>query len=86
MMFLYLVGKFVAAGAGRMFWNVIEAIIQRVPIIRAVYSAVKQVTDFAFKERELSYTRHRCRSVSRAKARGRWASSPARAFWTSAAL
>lgn len=54
---LYLVGKFVAAGIGRMFWNLCEAIIHRLPIIRNVYSSVKQVTDFAFSEREVEYTR-----------------------------
>ena len=31
--------------------------IQRVPLIRNVYSAVKQVTDFVFSEREIEFNR-----------------------------
>lgn len=54
---LYLVGKFMAAGAGRIFLTTAEGIIVRLPVIRTVYSAVKQVTDFAFNEREVEYTR-----------------------------
>ncbi len=54
---LYLLGKFLAAGAGRIFWNSVEALIHRLPIIRNVYSSVKQVTDFVFSEREIEYTR-----------------------------
>jgi len=54
---LYLAGKFLAIRFGRMFWNFIEQIIHRVPIIRNVYSSVKQVTDFIFSEHELEYTR-----------------------------
>jgi len=54
---LYLVGKFMAAGAGRIFLTTAEGIIVRLPLIRTVYSAVKQVTDFAFSEREVEYTR-----------------------------
>jgi uncharacterized membrane protein len=55
---LYLLGKLLAARAGRMLWNMIERTITRLPIIRNVYSSVKQVTDFIFKERgEVEYTR-----------------------------
>lgn len=54
---LYLFGKFIAAGMGRMFWNGVEALIHRLPVIRNVYSSVKQVTDFVFSEREIEYTR-----------------------------
>ena len=54
---LSLFGKFIAAGMGRMFWNGVEALIHRLPVIRNVYSSVKQVTDFVFSEREIEYTR-----------------------------
>ncbi len=54
---LYLIGKLFAAGAGKMAWSYIESLINRVPIIRNVYSSVKQVTDFAFSESEIQYTR-----------------------------
>jgi uncharacterized membrane protein len=54
---LYLLGRFLAAGVGRMFLTGIEALINRLPIVRNVYSSVKQVTDFIFSEREIEYTR-----------------------------
>lgn len=54
---LYLLGKFLAAGMGRFFWTQFERFITRLPLIRNVYSSVKQVTDFMFTERELEYTR-----------------------------
>lgn len=54
---LYLLGKFLAAGVGRFFWAYMERGITRLPIVRNVYSSVKQVTDFMFSEREIEYTR-----------------------------
>jgi len=55
---LYLLGKFLAAGVGRLLWNSFEQqILIRLPIIRQIYSSVKQVTDFIFSEREVEYTR-----------------------------
>jgi uncharacterized membrane protein len=54
---LYLVGKLLAAGIGRFFWHQIESLIHRLPIIRNVYSSVKQVTDFAFSENDVQFTR-----------------------------
>lgn len=54
---LYLLGSFLAAGVGRIFVNAIEALIARLPIVRNVYSAVKQVTDFVFSEREIEFNR-----------------------------
>ena len=49
---LYFCGKFMAFSAGRMMWNWAERIVIRVPIIRNVYSSVKQVTDLFFGEHE----------------------------------
>jgi uncharacterized membrane protein len=54
---LYLLGKFLAAGMGRWIWASTEALIFRLPIIRHVYSAVKQVTDFIFSEQEIEFNR-----------------------------
>ena len=54
---LYLLGKFLAAGLGRVLYNLFEALITRLPIIRNVYSSVKQVTDFVFSEREVEFNR-----------------------------
>ena len=47
---LYLLGKFLAAGMGRFFWLQFERVITRLPLVRNVYSSVKQVTDFVFSE------------------------------------
>ena len=54
---LYLLGKFLAAGMGRFFWSHFEGLVTRLPLVRNVYSSVKQVTDFMFSEQELGYTR-----------------------------
>ncbi len=54
---LYLLGKFLAAGAGRFFWSQLERLINRVPLVRNVYSSVKQVTDFFITEPDIQYTR-----------------------------
>ncbi len=54
---LYLLGRFLAAGVGRIFVTAAEAPINRLPIVRNVYSSVKQVTDFVFSEREIEFNR-----------------------------
>lgn len=54
---LYLLGKFMAAGMGRVFYNLFEQGIHRLPLIRNVYSSVKQVSDFFFSERQVEITR-----------------------------
>lgn len=54
---LYLSGKTLAVGVGQMAWNYAEAMVNKVPLIRNVYSSVKQVTDFAFNESEIQCRR-----------------------------
>ncbi len=54
---LYFLGKFLAAGIGGFFWNLFDNIIDRLPIIRNVYGAVKQVTDFIFGEQDIEFSR-----------------------------
>lgn len=54
---LYVLGKLLGAGMGRMLWNIVERGIHRVPLVRNVYDSVKQMTDFMFQERELGYKR-----------------------------
>lgn len=55
---LYALGKFMAFGAGRFLWLWIENLVRRLPIIRNVYSSVKQVTDLLFGEhQEIKYSR-----------------------------
>lgn len=54
---MYLLGKFLAAGVGRILWNSLEAVITQLPIIRTVYSSVKQVTDFFVGESDIEFKR-----------------------------
>jgi len=54
---LYFLGKFMAAGIGRFFGGTFDRVVLRLPGVRAVYSAVKQVSDFLFTQREIEYTR-----------------------------
>jgi uncharacterized membrane protein len=54
---LDFLGKFMAAGIGGMFGNLFERLVARLPGVRAVYSAVKQVSDFVFTQREIKVTR-----------------------------
>lgn len=54
---LYTLGKIFAHGIGRWFVNRLEAGIGRIPLVNKVYGAVKQVTDFAFSEREIEFNR-----------------------------
>lgn len=55
---LYVLGKFMAFGVGRVLWLSIENLVSRLPIIRNVYSSVKQVTDLLFGEhKEIAYSR-----------------------------
>ncbi len=54
---MFLLGKFMAAGIGHFFVRRFEGGIERLPLIRNVYSSVKQISDFLFTEREIEYTR-----------------------------
>lgn len=54
---LFLLGRLMAAGMGRFFVHRFERGIHRLPLVRTVYSSVKQVSDFVLTEREIEYTR-----------------------------
>ncbi len=54
---LFFVGRFLAAGVGRFFITGFERILNQLPIVRNLYSSVKQVTDFVLTEREIEFTR-----------------------------
>ncbi|MHB8951726.1 MAG: DUF502 domain-containing protein [Pirellulaceae bacterium] len=54
---LYLLGRFLAAGVGRIFVTGFESLIHQLPLVRNVYSSVKQVTDLVFNEREIQFNR-----------------------------
>lgn len=48
---IYIVGLFVGNLIGRTMWRLAERALMRVPVIRAVYPAVKQVTDYLLQDR-----------------------------------
>lgn len=54
---LYLLGKFMAARIGRFFVTSFERGVNQVPLVRNVYGAVKQVSDFFLREREQGFSR-----------------------------
>jgi uncharacterized membrane protein len=57
LLLLYLLGKFIAFGVGGYFAHMVEGGIRRLPVVRNVYSAAKQISDFLFSEREFEFTR-----------------------------
>jgi len=54
---LYLTGKLMAAGAGRYLRRLGESAVDRMPIVRDVYSASKQITESIFSEQEMQFLR-----------------------------
>ncbi|MBT4864458.1 MAG: DUF502 domain-containing protein, partial [Planctomycetaceae bacterium] len=55
---LYFIGRLVTVRIGAWFVNQFEsAVLARLPVISTIYSAVKQVTDFLFSERQIEYNR-----------------------------
>jgi uncharacterized membrane protein len=54
---MYFLGRFVTARIGKWFVHKIEGILVRVPLVRNVYSTVKQVTDFVLSDREVEFQR-----------------------------
>ncbi len=54
---LYFLGKFMAVGIGGFLASSFERMIGRLPGVRSVYSAVKQVSDFLFTTRDIQFTR-----------------------------
>ncbi len=48
---VYVVGVFVGNLLGRTAWRLAEHTVLKIPLLRAIYPAVKQVTDFVLSER-----------------------------------
>jgi len=48
---VYIVGVFVGNLLGRAAWRLVERNVMRLPLIRAIYPSVKQVTDFLLADR-----------------------------------
>ena len=53
---IYFIGFFLTSFLGRATWRVMESGLGRVPLIKAIYPHVKQVTDFLLDERRVSYS------------------------------
>jgi len=49
---IYVAGVFVGNFIGRTFYGIAERAVMRIPLVRAVYPAVKQVTDFFLMSRQ----------------------------------
>ena len=47
---VYIVGVFVGNIIGRQFWRLAEMAVLRIPLVRAIYPSVKQVTDWLLTE------------------------------------
>ena len=54
---LYFLGRLFTFGLGRWFVRKFDDGIMSIPLVNKVYGSVKQVTDFAFNEREIEFNR-----------------------------
>ena len=68
---IYVVGLLVGNLIGRTVWRLAEMAVMRIPLIRAIYPAVKQVTDFLLAERKTQFEGSRVVAVQR-DARSVW--------------
>ena len=60
---IYLVGLLVGNFIGRAFYRLAEKLVMRIPVVRALYPAVKQVTDFLINDRETQFAGSRVVAV-----------------------
>ena len=56
---VYIIGVFVGNFIGRSMWRAIEVGVLRIPLVRAIYPAVKQITDFLLAERSTQFQESR---------------------------
>lgn len=54
---LYFLGKLMAAEVGRLVWTQFEGAMIRLPLIRTIYSAAKQVSDFLLSRPRITASR-----------------------------
>ena len=52
---IYIVGVFVGNFIGRAFYRLLETAVMRVPLVRAIYPSVKQITDFLLSKRRSQF-------------------------------
>lgn len=68
---VYIVGVFVGNFIGQTAWRLVEVSVMRIPLIRTIYPAVKQVTDFLLAERQGQFEASRVVAVE-PHAKGIW--------------
>ena len=54
---MYLLGSLFAVGIGLALWDQFELAINRLPVVRSVYRAARQVTDYMLTEKSLDFKR-----------------------------
>ncbi len=52
---VYYIGFFLASFFGRTSWRMVEGLLCRIPLIRAIYPNIKQVTDFLLSDRKVEF-------------------------------
>jgi uncharacterized membrane protein len=60
---VYFIGVFVGNLIGRTFWRLAERAVLRIPLVRAIYPAVKQITDFVLADRTRQFEHSRVVAV-----------------------
>ncbi len=60
---VYVVGVFVGNLIGRQMWRIAEIAVMKIPIVRAIYPAVKQVTDFVIADKSGQFQGNRVVAV-----------------------
>jgi uncharacterized membrane protein len=60
---VYVVGVFVGNFIGRQMWRIVEVAVMKIPIVRAIYPAVKQITDFVIADRGAQFESSRVVAV-----------------------
>jgi len=68
---VYVMGVFVGNFIGRQMWRVAEIAVMKIPIVRAIYPAVKQVTDFLITDKSGQFQSSRVVAVQ-AHEKGIW--------------
>lgn len=53
---IYILGYFLASFVGRTTWLMVERMVQRIPVIGAIYPNIKKVTDFFMKDKALGFS------------------------------
>lgn len=60
---VYIVGLLVGNLIGRTLWRLTEVGVMRIPVVRAIYPAVKQITDFVLADRKTQFSDSRVVAV-----------------------